>query len=82
MTKNKFVIVSGGYTVSWAGHFDTRREAQEWLDVDREWEERTEVEFEGYSAVSDCSKCGSFTDVDDLSGEDDFSAVWLCVACQ
>jgi hypothetical protein len=82
MTKNKFVIFTGGYPVNWAPKFNTRREAQAWIWEDHDWEERTEVQFQGNSAFDACSKCGSYTKVDDLSGEKDFSAVWLCVECQ
>jgi hypothetical protein len=82
MTENKFFIVTGGYTVSWAPRFDTRREAELWMNEDHGWEERTEVEFEGDSAHHTCSKCGARALVDDLSGENDFSPVWLCAECQ
>jgi hypothetical protein len=79
---NKFFIVSGGYTVGWAGKFDTRREAEEWLNQDHDWEERTEVVFEGDTVGHTCGACKAFTDVDDLAGEEDFEPRWLCVNCQ
>jgi len=76
---NKFIIITGGYTVGWAPEFDTRKEAQEWL-AEKEWEERTEVEFEGASARHICAKCGEFTSVD-LVQTPAGDERWLCADC-
>lgn len=76
VSTSKFVIVTGGYEVSWAPRFDTRVQAELWLAQDHEWEERTEVEFEGYSARTNCGECGKFAECDM------FDDVWFCEACQ
>jgi hypothetical protein len=81
-TRNKFVVVTGGYTVGWAPRFETRREAEEWMNEDHDWEERTEVVFEGDTVRHNCDTCESYTEVDDLASEEDFVPRWLCVDCQ
>ena len=78
---DKFFIVSGGYAVGWAGEFDTRREANAWLEQDHEWEERTEVAFEGYTARHTCDACKEFTTVDEMSNGA-ITPRWLCETCQ
>lgn len=59
----------------WAPEFNTRREAALWLDH-VEWEERTEVEFEGETAHTLCEACGEDCYADRIGD------LWLCDTCQ
>ena len=76
MSTPKFVIYTGGDLVLWAPKFNTRREAALWLDRDLDWEQRTEVEYEGASAHALCGACGEHGSVDLIDDQ------WLCDVCQ
>ena len=60
----------------WAPEFNTRREAALWLSQDHDFEERTEVEFEGETAHTLCEACGEDCYADRIGN------LWLCDTCQ
>lgn len=76
----KFVIITGGYECRWSPEFDSRADAMAWLDG-KEWEERTEVEYEGDTATINCHECQLMRSCDLFEYEDGVG-FWLCVECQ
>lgn len=81
MSTPKFVIVTGGYEVSWAPRFISRKGAEAWLAGDHEWEERTEVLYEGDTARTNCRECNQHAICDFFEYEDGWAG-WLCADCQ
>ena len=80
--KQYFHISSDDGIIGWAPRFETRREAQEWLEGDHDWDCRVGVEFEGDTAVSLCSNCQGYSMVDNMAGIHRLAPIWLCMYCQ
>lgn len=80
--KQYFYIASDDGAISWAPRFETRREAQEWLEGDHDWDCRVSVEFEGDTVISACPSCQTWRMVDNMAGIHRLAPIWLCMDCQ
>jgi len=80
----RFIIITGGEVCLWSPSFTTRREAALWLSQDHDFEERTEVQFEGDTVHTLCEDCGEDCYADRIVkvDEDETFETWLCDTCQ
>lgn len=80
--KQYFYISSDDGEINWTPRFETRREAQNYLEEDHDWDCHVSVEFEGRSVVSLCPSCGVYALLDDMAGTHRLTAIYLCINCQ